>query len=131
MNKFFIMMIGLLFTASAVFASPNAKADFVTLDKVDSQVLFGDSAVSVVTLGHDEMMATEGEYIRRLYNGARYIYRNTNIDGYNGSRLFQVRWKKRPVFRADYKANPSPAKLHFHYGNMKSHRPWYAPWRRY
>ena len=62
MNKFFIMMIGLLFTASAVLASPNAKADFVTLDKADSQVLFGDSAVSVVALGHDEMMATEGEW---------------------------------------------------------------------
>ena len=55
MKKLYVIIISLLFTASAVFASPNAKADFVTLD---TQVLFGDS---VVALGHDEMLATEGE----------------------------------------------------------------------
>ncbi len=75
MNKFFIMIIGLLFTASAVFASPNAKADFVTLDKVDSQVLFGDSAVSVVALSHDEMMATEGEWAPIVFYAGRYGFK--------------------------------------------------------
>jgi len=64
MKKLFIMMFGLLFVASATFASPSAKGDMITMSKADSQVLFGDSSVNVVALGSDEMKATEGEWIR-------------------------------------------------------------------
>ena len=45
MRKMFIMMFGLLFVASAAFASPSTKGDMVTMNKADSQVLFGDSSV--------------------------------------------------------------------------------------
>ncbi len=40
MKKIFIMMFGLLFVASAAFASPTAKDDMVTINYVDSQSLF-------------------------------------------------------------------------------------------
>ncbi len=131
MKKLFIMMFGLLFVASATFASPSANGDMMSMSKTDSQVLFGDSSVNVVALNSDEMKATEGEGFKWVYNTGRFVYKNTYFDGYNGSRIFQIRWRKRPVFRLDYKANPSPTMLHMHFNNMKYHRPWYAPWRKY
>ena len=63
MKKIFIPMMGLLFTAAAVFASPNAKVDIATLNNSDSQMLFGDiSDMNIITLGSAEMEATEGKW---------------------------------------------------------------------
>ena len=63
MKKIFIIMIGLLFTASAVFASPNTKVDIATLNNTDSQMLFDDiSDMNMITLGSTEMEATEDEW---------------------------------------------------------------------
>ena len=67
MKKIFIIMIGLLFTASAVFASPNTKVDFDTLNNTDSQILFDLDSVSAITLSNDEMVATEGEFVPLVY----------------------------------------------------------------
>ncbi len=61
MKKIFIMMIGLLFAVSTAFASPSTQSDVVTMSKADSQALFGDSSVSVVALGSDELQSTKGE----------------------------------------------------------------------
>ena len=104
---------------------------------------FGSSTVGsglgeMALLSNQEMLKTEGEWLgfaarmgRSTWRGARNVWRNTNIDEYNGSRVFQVRWRQRPVFRLDYKANPSPSKLHMHFGDMKKLRPWNTPWRKY
>ncbi len=62
MKKIFFMVVGLLFTASVVFASPNSKVEFATISKTDTQMLFGSESVDVVALSSDEMLATEGEW---------------------------------------------------------------------
>jgi len=64
MRKIFIMMFGLLFVASTTFASPSVKGDMVTMNKVDSQVLFDMSKnnIDVVVLKSDEMMHTNARY---------------------------------------------------------------------
>ncbi len=62
MKKIFIIMIGLLFTASAVFASPNANGEFATISKADTQMLFGSSSFSAVALSSAEMEVTEGKW---------------------------------------------------------------------
>ena len=132
MKKIMLMIASIFMVSSVAFASPTQQMDFASMNKADSQFLFNGKA-NVITLNNVEMVKTEGEWgwIRSVYRGSRYVYRNTRFDGYNGSRMFQLRWKSRPVFRVDYKANPSPSRLHLHFGNMRSHRPWYAPWRRY
>lgn len=106
------------------------------LNQDDMAFAFGDSAMNsdlgeMALLSDQEMLKTEGEWLGYVVKYGGKVLRNTRIDGYNGSRIFQVRWKKRPVYRLDYKANPSPSKLHMHFGNMKHHRPWYAPWKRH
>ena len=55
MKKLFIVMFGLLFVASATFASPSAKGDMMSMSKADSQVLFGDGTANVVALSSNEM----------------------------------------------------------------------------
>lgn len=75
-----------------------------------------------------------------LYGGARgvSIARNLKIDGpskglkHGNGRVVGVRHNTKPVFRVDYHPNPSPKKLHIHIApNMKAHRPWNAPWKKY
>ncbi len=84
-------------------------------------------------LTSEEMESIKGVGIRdRIYNAAKHVWDNTQIDGYNGTRIIQVRWKNRPIMRIDNKDNPSPTKVHIHFGkNMNDHRPWNAPWRKY
>ena len=120
----------LLTMLMAVFGSHTAMASN-TSDSL--AYAFGDSADmgQIELLTPQEMDATEGDWFRFGYRAARHVWRNTKVDGYNGSRVVQVRWKSKPVFRLDYKSNPSPTKLHMHFGNMKHHRPWHSPWRRY
>ena len=132
MRKLLVVMLSLFMVSTLAFAKPTTQLEFATLSKADSQFLFKDSA-KAVALDNAEMKETKGEWgwLRYGFRGLKTVYRNTRFDGYNGSRIFQVRWKKRPVFRVDYKSNPSPTKLHFHFGNMKKHRPWYAPWKKY
>ena len=96
---------------------------------------FGDSALIASDFGQmdllssQEMTETEGERFGSLFTWGKGVWKQTNFDGYNGSRIFQIRWRSRPVFRLDYKDNPSPTKLHMHFGNMRYHRPWHSPWR--
>ena len=87
MKKIFIMMFGLLFVASAAFASPTAKGDMVTMNKVDSQVLFGDSSVNVIALGSDEMEVTEGEFWPIFWGLTLYTARYANAPSY-GERTY-------------------------------------------
>ncbi len=103
-----------------------------SLNQEDMAFAFGNSVTNfglgeMAPLSDQEMLKTEGEWLKYVVKA----WKHTRIDGYNGSRIFQVRWKRRPVFRLDYKANPSPSKLHMHLGNMKYHRPWHSPWRKY
>ncbi|WP_028768305.1 hypothetical protein [Shewanella fidelis] len=67
-----------------------------------------------------------------------YRWSGFRVDGfskglkYGNGRIFQVRTaKKGPVFRLDYHPNPAPTKLHMHFGEMKHHRPWNVPWKKY
>lgn len=107
---------------------------------------------SIQHLSAQEMKDTEGAWLSFLIRGISWGWnrtivpsygfasrqiRNTRIDGprfgVNGGRVFQIRRYSRPVFRLDYKPNPSPSKLHLHFGrnNMNYHRPWYNPWIKY
>ncbi len=125
----------------AGFAAQPALAN--SIHEQDLAFAFGKTTVShdlgdIALLSQQEMMETEGEWVGHVirlgnsaWRGTKNIWSNTRFDGYNGSRVFQIRWKTKPVFRLDFKANPSPKKLHMHFGNMKYHRPWNAPWRRY
>ena len=133
------MMLAVLVAQPAIAGS---------LNQDDMAFAFGDTSAAssdfgeIALLSNQEMKDTEGERFgaafrvlqnsgRYVYNKGRYVWRNTNVDGYNGSRIFQLRWRQRPVYRLDYKGNPSPSKLHMHFGNMRDHRPWYAPWKKY
>lgn len=64
---------------------------------------------------------------------SNYIFRGlTPGMKYGNGSIFQIRpIGGKPIFRIDYHNNPSPSKLHLHFGNMDLHRPWYAPWRVY
>ena len=81
-----------------------------------------------------------GPFIRvgaKAANGARRVWRNVSIDGfskglkYANGRVFGLRYRNTPRFRLDLHPNPSPTRLHMHFGDLKAHRPWYAPWRKY
>ncbi|WP_373747231.1 hypothetical protein [Neisseria dentiae] len=75
-----------------------------------------------------------------LYGAGRVgsVAKNLKFDGpsaglkYGNGRVFGVRHNSQPVFRVDYHKNPSPTKLHIHSApNIKAHRPWNAPWKKY
>ncbi|WBJ96239.1 hypothetical protein [Shewanella sp. MTB7] len=75
-----------------------------------------------------------------VYRGGYKLYKATGlkVDGFSkglshgNGRVFQIRSTKGgPVFRLDYHPNPSPVRLHMHFGNMSHHRPWFAPWKTY
>ena len=123
-----MLLFGISVSAKEIADQRVAVMQMATMSKADTQALFGKNALNVnaVALNKNEMAKTEGEW-----GWFRFVFRNINIDGYNGSRIIQFRWRKRPIFRIDYKANPSPTKLHLHFGNMKYHRPWYAPWKKF
>ena len=55
-------MLGIMFAASAAFASPTSNVDFATMNKADVEVLFGNGSANVVALSKNEMKTTEGEF---------------------------------------------------------------------
>ncbi len=87
MKKLYIMIIGLLFTASAVFASPTTKVEFATMSKTDTQVLFGNDSTDVVALSSNEMITTKGEFVPFVY----WAY-----TGFRGWRAISTAWRWGP-----------------------------------
>ncbi len=61
----------------------------------------------------------------------RKFKRLAKIEGRSDSMLFQIWWRKKPLYRLGYAENRSPSKLHMYFGNMEYNRPWYAPWYKY
>ena len=57
-----IITISLLTATTLAIASPNTKGDMGTMNKADSQILFGGSSANVVALGSDEISVTEGKW---------------------------------------------------------------------
>ena len=129
--------IKLLFMALILAGFTAQYATAESLNQEDMAFAFGDSAVVASDFGQmdllssQEMMETEGERFKYFFNWGRNVWKQTNFEGYNGTRIFQVRWKTRPVFRLDYKDNPSQTKLHMNFGNISFHRPWQSPRRTY
>ena len=62
-RKISIVTVSLLLTSTIATASPNKQMNFMTLNKNDSQILFGDTSNNIVTLEQKEMMETEGKWI--------------------------------------------------------------------
>jgi len=56
-----IITISLLTAMTLVTASPSTKCDMVTINKADSQILFGGSSINIVALGSDEISVMEGK----------------------------------------------------------------------
>lgn len=79
--------------------------------------------VSATPLSQKEMKETEGSAFKLLGPGGGGRICGFICGGYG--------------FRMDYRANPSPTMLHFHFGPLSAgrdwggHRPWTAPWRTY
>lgn len=79
--------------------------------------------VSAIPLSQKEMKETEGSAFKLLGPGGGGRICGVICGGYG--------------FRMDYRANPSPTMLHFHFGPLSAgrdwggHRPWNAPWRTY
>jgi hypothetical protein len=61
------IVIALLFSGSALFASPNSS----TLQGEDAQFLFGNQKANVELISQNEMIETEGKYYP-IYMGLRY-----------------------------------------------------------
>ena len=65
-----IMTISLLTATTLATASPSDQRDFSTLNQSDSHMLFGETHNSVMALGQDEMMNTEGEWVVQAWGAA-------------------------------------------------------------
>jgi hypothetical protein len=142
MKKILIMMFGLLFAVSTVFASPTAKGDMVVMNKADSQFLF-DGKTNAITLNKSEMATTEGKWLwfaaRWGYTAARVAWRGWRTGGKTYSRGWHkphhnFGTRKRPSWRRHYQWNTShgtyrvPYGKHYLYKNRyDSYRSW---WRR-
>jgi len=121
-------------------AAEQPAADTLALPTAES----GD-AVREAALSQQEMMETVGAFVPLplVYGGlvaANYTWTAFRVSGlavgayrvigpaYKGGRIIQTMKNNVPNFRLDYHPNPYTSNLHMHFGNMKLHRPWYAPW---
>jgi len=101
MKKIFIIMIGLLFAASAAFATPSSKGDMLSMNKADIQILFADVSsvkstvdyANIVILNNDELSNTQGKgWFSRAWKRLRTFFRrHVNLEGRNAHRYHSFR----------------------------------------
>lgn len=93
-----------------------------SLSEYDSGFDGSSSALNVTENPFDESSFT-GEQFQvagikgKIIDRARGIIKDTNVDGPNGTRIVQFRYKKQPVLRLDYgpyKGTHSEPRLHLH-----------------